>query len=73
MEVLKDKFRDIEWTDEVSGLYHCIENEEAIDELVSITKDVALQFYKWVNRLSYEDKNGDTLEELFKFFIEEVY
>ena len=73
MEVLKDKFRDVEWTEDVSGLYHCIENEEAVEQLVSITKGVTLQFYHWVASLSDEDKGGDTLEELFRFFIEEVY
>lgn len=73
MEVLKDKFRDVGWTDDVSGLYHCIENKEAIEQLVSITTGVTLQFYRWVASLSDEDKGGDTLEELFRFFIEEVY
>lgn len=73
MEVLKEKFRDVEWTEEVSELYCCIESEVAIEQLVTITKEVALQFYEWMESLSHEDKNGDTLEGLFKFFIEEVY
>ena len=73
MEILKEKFRDVEWTEEVSGLYYNIESEGAIEQLVSITKEVTLQFHSWVENLTPEDKDGSSLEELFKFFIEEQY
>ena len=73
MENLKTNFENIEWTDEESGIYHGIENEDALIDCVKITKDFTLRFYKWVKSLSVEDVGDDTDEQLLTFFEAEIY
>jgi hypothetical protein len=44
---LKEKFEDVEWINEDSGIAHGIENEKGLEECEEIADDYAIEFIEW--------------------------
>ena len=73
MSKLVENFENIEWTDEISGIDHWIESDEAVKECAQICRDFTLSFLRWKENLTGQDIGEETNEELLRFFETEVY
>ncbi len=73
MSKLVENFENIEWTDEISGIDHWIESDEAVEECAQICRDFTLSFLRWKENLTVQDIGEETNKELLRFFETEVY
>jgi hypothetical protein len=47
---LKEKFEDVEWINEDSGIAHGIENENGLEQCEKIADEFAIGFAEWITQ-----------------------
>jgi hypothetical protein len=74
MSKLIEDFENIEWTDNVSGIDHWIESDEAIRECAEVARNFTLSFLKWRdNTLTQDELDKEDPETSIRFFEDNVY